>query len=54
MRIPIKRFSQISRGEHLQEVPISTFLPKNGEPLVCIHRYFQSLDYPIREMDNLE
>jgi hypothetical protein len=54
MRIPIKRFSEISRGEHLQEVPISTFLPKKGEPLICILRYFQSLDCPIQEKDNLE
>jgi hypothetical protein len=28
MTIPIKRFSQLVRGEHLQEVPISMFLPK--------------------------
>jgi hypothetical protein len=34
MRIRIKRIFYISRGEHLQEVLISTFLPQKDEPLI--------------------
>jgi hypothetical protein len=54
MIIPIKKNFEITRGEHLQEVPISTFLPKRVNLLLCIHKKLQSLDYPIQETDNLE
>jgi hypothetical protein len=52
--IPIKKIFEITRGEHLQEVPISTFLPKMVNLLFCIHKELRSLDYPIQETDNLE
>jgi hypothetical protein len=42
------------RGEHLQEVLISTFVPKRANLLFCIHIEFWSLDNPIQERDSLE
>jgi hypothetical protein len=42
MIIPVKRNFEITRGENLQEVPISTFLPKRAN----IHAAIGSLIAP--------